>query len=437
MLALDVNLLSSKLQKQTLDDGQSVTTNIQLINPEKSYTLSDSAQTKLGAVTTVTNVLHVSLNSDRKLGDVAFSIPQNTAVTKVLCSHKKHRHSCELCENASFTCQISSERPIKRHCRSVCVQQMNINTPQEKSTWQPQGSLLWKPVSMATGKSLMHTMYDGKRDVGWLPNEFQNYENISSLAQSVNCHNETAHHHFETGHITPDRFITSPESPVSRPGSVYSDGAISPFNGDYPYDYAHQVHYFHDFINRSLSVEDGISCYVTNCTGAATNSQGHNNSVPSSPHHRYRVPRCRSQPSFYDRKSRRTRRRDCRPTINFNKMTQTAYGHRRSSDGISIGDDRTKFHMDLDSVTSLMPIASSPHDSDISMTNIFASSNSTASPTHELEATNRDSLTNSVMEEESENSGPVKLLGEDDQSETDMEFFQLTEELDLEQIENH
>ena len=92
-----------------------------------------------------------------------------------------------------------------------------------------------------------------------------------------------------------------------------------------------------------------------------------------------------------------------------------------------------RYRGDLD--TSLTTIASSPRDPDHlqqledacnrSNQDRFHSNNS---PLHELEGANRDGAGQEVA------TGPVKLLGERDDE--DMEVFQLTEELDLEQIEN-
>lgn len=82
---------------------------------------------------------------------------------------------------------------------------------------------------------------------------------------------------------------------------------------------------------------------------------------------------------------------------------------------------------------SLTTIASSPQDSDISPHS--SQEHRCRSPISELESFTCDS----VSEEDSVGGtcGPVKLLGDEEQDENDMEVFQLTEELDLEQIENH
>lgn len=84
-----------------------------------------------------------------------------------------------------------------------------------------------------------------------------------------------------------------------------------------------------------------------------------------------------------------------------------------------------------------MPIASSPRDCEIPVHGHLPVKHGN-SPMHELESTARDNVSMvTAADEETGNCGPVKLLGEDDDDETDMEVFQLTEELDLEQIENH
>lgn len=237
-------------------------------------------------------------------------------------AHKKSVFSTGHCDTATVSDQISTERPKKRHCRLMCVPpETEVSIPPAKSTWQPQGSGLWKPVAMNTVRNCSRAGLDGKfdmRTVRWSPTESRNYK-FSSLAPSVQRHRET-------GHITPDDLLTPPESPVSRPNSVYSDGAISPFTGEPYVDYTFsRFHQMQEFRNRSLSVEDKISFSTQTLmgpsgSGSMNSMQGYNSSVPSSPHHRYRVPRCRSQPSFYDRKSGRRRRRDMRPTLNFHKM---------------------------------------------------------------------------------------------------------------------
>ena len=86
---------------------------------------------------------------------------------------------------------------------------------------------------------------------------------------------------------------------------------------------------------------------------------------------------------------------------------------------------------------SLMPIASSPRDSEMPISGHLPVNHGN-SPIHELESNIRDNVSMiPAADEQTGSCGPVKLLGDEDGDETDMEVFQLTEELDLEQIENH
>ena len=79
---------------------------------------------------------------------------------------------------------------------------------------------------------------------------------------------------------------------------------------------------------------------------------------------------------------------------------------------------------------SLMPIASSPRD-----TEMPPMCNFSVERPESLDSRSEDLSTGGEPTEEENSPGPVKLLGDDDEGEPDM--FQLTEELDLEQIENH
>lgn len=79
---------------------------------------------------------------------------------------------------------------------------------------------------------------------------------------------------------------------------------------------------------------------------------------------------------------------------------------------------------------SLMPIASSPQDSEMPLCN--HPSDRPDSP----DSRSEDHSIGGEPTEEEQSPGPVKLLGDDD-DDGEMDLFQLTEELDLEQIENH
>ena len=88
----------------------------------------------------------------------------------------------------------------------------------------------------------------------------------------------------------------------------------------------------------------------------------------------------------------------------------------------------------LENSMSLTTIASSPHDYDL-LPHCSLKHRVKNSPINELDT----SMCDNLPEERTVGGScaPVKFLGDDDQDENDMEVFQLTEELDLEQIENH
>lgn len=120
-------------------------------------------------------------------------------------------------------------------------------------------------------------------------------------------------------------------------------------------------------------------------------------------------------------------------------MTETAYGGSRWPEvpcNPNVESYGSQFHVELENAMSLMPIASSPQDSNIPLSEQVLKNKDSHS--YEPESTTHNgSAMRTVPEDVTGNSGPVKLLGEEEQDDTDMEVFQLTEELDLEQIENH
>lgn len=435
MLAVDVGLLTKKFQHQSLEEGQPAA-NIKLINPDDGYKLSESTQATIAGNTAPgKKVWSVSLNSKAEKtippddgSFVAPVAPQDTS--RLMCINKKPLHPRKACDNEHVS--NSTNRPKKRHCRSMSVpQETETSIPPPKSTWQPQGSNLWKPIAMAPmgGRNCHSVNFPREasfsRTFTQTPTEFHLNENFVKRIGS--------------GHITPEDFLTPPESPIPRPSSaVYSDGAVSPFGAPW-LDFSHQQmcsSKYDAFRNRSLSFEDKISC--NNCASMRVTSFSSVpvsiNTIPTSPHHRQRIPRCRSQPTFYDRKCGRRRRRDSRPNLNFHKMTETAYGHPVRSEPFPTPSREqrhgSQFHDELENVMSLMPIASSPQDSEMPLRNFPVDKQD--SP----DSTSEDHSTTGEPTEEEHSPGPVKLLGEDE-DESEMDMFQLTEELDLEQIENH
>lgn len=284
------------------------------------------------------------------------------------------------CDNGN-----SVDPPTKRHCTDVT------------SKWQPKETLVWKPIPVIDKE-----------------------------------------HHFNpafSDHLNCDIF-TPPESPVPRPlsASTYPgcyDNMYSPIGASWLEQTTFNK--FNAFKNRSLSFEDEISC--SNASGSTSSVQlAHHHHHH---HHRNKIPRCRSQPSvLYDRKCGIKRRRDYehRPKLNFHKMTETAYEKFPKSTPVStLGKEKSRFHEELESVMSLMPIASSPLDNDFPLK---AAMESRTSPITEMDHCRSDSTEFIDCENyyDSVVKGPVKLVGEDDEDE---EIFKLQEDLDLEQIENH
>lgn len=269
-------------------------------------------------------VWSMSLNSttEKSHGEgefVAPMAPQDT--TRFMSINKKPLHPRKPCDTDHVS--NTTTRPKKRHSRSMSVpQETEINIPPAKSTWQPQGSNIWKPVAVAAmGNRNCHSMN--------FPREASFSRTFTQTPTDFQFH-ETLNRHSLSGHITPDDFLTPPESPVPRPSSaVYSDGAMSPLGAPWLDFNQQQVLSKHDaFRNRSLSFEDKISCSSSASSVSVTSFSSvplSINAIPTSPHHRHRIPRCRSQPSFYERKCGRRRRRDCRPTLNFHKMTEVKF----------------------------------------------------------------------------------------------------------------
>lgn len=93
----------------------------------------------------------------------------------------------------------------------------------------------------------------------------------------------------------------------------------------------------------------------------------------------------------------------------------------------------SRFHEELESVMSLMPIASSPLDKDVPLSRAMES---TTSPITEMEQGRTSSVEflDHDPHDLEEDEGPVKLLGEAEEVE---EIFPLQEDLDLEQIETN
>lgn len=159
----------------------------------------------------------------------------------------------------------------------------------------------------------------------------------------------------DSGHctdFTPSDLATPPGSPVPRPASAISSSDISSFSSlSSPWlescnSRSQRVRVLE---NRSLSLEDRISGPAPSLSHAASfhsascidpcsrrSSSSRFSCMEEASCSSGAIPRCHSQPCvLHSRRYGKKRRRDCdnnRPTLNFNKMTETAYtrSHRRS-----------------------------------------------------------------------------------------------------------
>lgn len=387
---LTMDILAKKFREQSLEESNNQNSSqIKFIHPGEGFRLSRNAEARLAGADK--KVFTVQLNSnerDNVLGGSPFeSYPEN------------YRDQSVCDKNAN--CQV--DPPSKRHCRSLSVPADKM-CPQK---WQPQETQVWKPVAVISSDRQHPTNPC-----------YLNPSHYSDLTQQTSDFISIAptNFHFEPGggqglHIPPDIF-TPPESPVPRPSST------STCSG------RHDVSYLklHAFDNRSLSYEDQISS--SSSAGSTPSVPVFIGSVQSSPH-RHRIPRCRSQPSvLHDRKYGVKRRRDHdqRPALNFLKMTEKGRVSRVS-----------RFHEELESVMSLMPIASSPLDKDVPLSRAMESSTSPITEMEQGRTSSAEFLDRDPNDLEEED-GPVKLLGDSDEVE---EIFTLQEDLDLEQIETN
>ncbi|XP_070541052.1 protein FAM53A-like [Ptychodera flava] len=287
--------------------------------------------------------------------------------------------------------------PKKRHCRSRSTGELSGNA---KSKWQPKASSIWKPV-----RTVFHRDYTAGS-----PHHF------SSANSIVNGPNLP---------IGINNFSTPPESPIPRPASANLDGTAPWLDGS-PMKHAHVQKV------RSLSLsEDGIS-------------EGFRPSViqvPDAAHKQFGLPRCRSQPCVFDRKAGLKRRRDedsARPALDFEKMKQTSYD--RCSDDIppktqylTVRNSRSlaTLFKEPDKFLGLMPIASSPCDSNVSSSVMITPSSSPTRKNKEVGC----SAGNGAIKDESE---PIHYDHDDSEDKEEEEIFQIdAEDLDLESIEKY
>lgn len=393
VLAMDI--LAKKFREQSLEESANQNASqIKFIRPGDGFKLSRNAEAKLAGADK--KVYTLQLNPD-ETNKVLGGFPQG--------DYPDNLREQSLCDK-NFNSQV--DPPSKRHCRSLSVPPDKM-CPQR---WQPQETRVWRPIAVISNEKELSSSNPSHVN----SSESQHTDNAHCQQTSNFISIVPRNFHYEPGgcsshgfHIPPDIF-TPPESPVPRPSSASTCSGRQD---------ASSYQKFHAFDNRSLSYEDQIS---------SSSSAGSTPSVPlfigsaqSSPQ-RHRIPRCRSQPSvLHDRKYGVKRRRDHdqRPSLNFLKMTEKRV---------------SRFHEELESVMSLMPIASSPLDNDVPLSRAMESTTSPISEMEQGRTSSVEFLDRDPNDLEEEEDGPVKLLGDHGEVE---EIFPLQEDLDLEQIETN
>ncbi|XP_077992545.1 protein FAM53A-like [Glandiceps talaboti] len=384
-----VTLITDKLQNQSLEDAK-VTTYEQII-PYR--TRSQVKYLNLGSVKSLEN----------KGGNVfVVNAPTTECDCKTIGNNKllvgKGDREQQGSHGASVTpaCQNLPAPPNKRHCRSRSTGELSGNT---KTKWQPKASSIWKPV-----RSKYHREHASNSPL--------HFTTVSAAHCGPNLP------------IGINEFTTPPESPVPRPASATFDNT-APWFENSPMRHAHVQKV------RSLSLsEDRIS-------ESSTPSVNHNADLLRK---QFGLPRCRSQPCVLDRKGGLKRRRDDdigRPALDFEKMKETSYDRcgiegTHNKQYLTVGHSRSlaTLFKEPDKFLGLMPIASSPCDSNLSSVMITP----TSSPTKELNA-------NGSLEERDASTKDESLKPSDGlDCNQDDEIFHLDHDdldLDLDSIEKH
>ncbi|XP_006819550.1 protein FAM53A-like [Saccoglossus kowalevskii] len=318
-----------------------------------------------------------------------------------LLASKEDRAQQESCAAAvdGLACHTPPTPPKKRHCRSLSTGELSGNAKLNK--WQPKASSIWKPVPIK-------------------------YRDLVSISPQL----QLASHGFGGPNlpIGINEFSTPPESPVPRPASATLDRTFTaPWLENSPIRHAHVLK------ARSLSLSEDF----TESSSCATRV----NSSVELPRKRFGLPRCRSQPCVLDRKGGLKRRRGddiARPALDFEKMKETSYDRRRLDAGhskqyLNVGAPRgwPTLFKEPDKFLGLMPIASSPCDSNLSSSVMITP---TSSPTKQLNETDNKNTKESDRKLEDDEQCEGYYNEEDDEE----EIFHLdSEDLDLESIERH
>ncbi|CAL1533063.1 unnamed protein product [Lymnaea stagnalis] len=464
-------LITEKLQNQRLEESPQTSCSnklpqVTLESPAKSTCQPQSSKLAVKGK----NVWALSLESERQ-GRHEFGSPDDKSALgppeKVqssltsICRHKKHRHLCQFCDSAPGT---PTAPPKKKHCRSLSVPPdgaMVLPAPSKDP-----GGKIWKPIAVIPrsnnniqDKDTNHLPAYTSVSSKWFPTITSGFKLVPVIPPPLSV---------DSGHYTTSDLQTPPGSPVPRPASAASETSFSSLGSAW-LDYSPIRNRVRVLENRSLSCEDRISgsssttsmpCVhgsTDSSSGCCSSSQDGSSSCSSSG-----IPRCHSQPCvLHHRRCGKKRRRDCdRPTLNFNKMTETAYSHshRRSEPwSTAIHDQQLGLSSYKDILDNsrigfgLNPIASSPLDSELPvMTRHLGDPELTHAASIALPLTPPDHSSPSFLlpvgvggteddeeeEEEEEEIDHTNCNCHDSRTDDGVGLFQMND-LDLEQIESH
>ncbi|KAK6178061.1 hypothetical protein SNE40_012897 [Patella caerulea] len=412
-------LITEKLQKQSLDESATNSTSIKIPISNDDNTIKP--------VTTAVDSLSVKGKNVWTLSIDTSNHGNNKQDGGKRAERRGSKGIKCISTNQNIVCDTSPSTPNapppKKHCRSLSV-------PPNQGDPYFFGTTLCKPIPVYKEFQALSAKF-----MAQVPGTKAFTKNFMSSASPVSV---------DSGHVTSSDFQTPPGSPVPRPASAMSEISHSSSWFDHsPYKFNR----FEILQNRSLSCEDRISSRPL----GGISSPGPDSLRYSSPPRIHRIPRCKSQPCvLHDRKYGKKRRHDYnRPTLDFTKMTQTAYGQLGISKPIPFSPSilQKRSHRDRDDndlVMRLVPIASSPLDTDIPFKGL---DNFPTSPIDEVSQseqqqtpTGRGAFQSVAYQE------PVDFLADsglddcdchDNQIDEDREVIFPLKDLDMDEIEKH
>ncbi|KAK0051670.1 protein FAM53A-like isoform X1 [Biomphalaria pfeifferi] len=449
-------LITEKLQNQRLEESpQSTNISCSSKSPQESTAKAPCQSEPNKLAIKGTNVWALSLESER-LSRHEFSSPDSRtglrAPDKIqnsnICRHKKFPTSGQICDIAPGT---PSAPPKKKHCRSLSVPADGLVV---YPTTSKEPSKIWKPIAVIPRSNNNFPEKDRNSlpvfssEAGtWLPTKSSGFKLVPVVSSPPSV---------DSGHYTTSDLQTPPGSPVPRPASATSECSFSSHRSAW-HDYSPIRNRVRVLENRSLSCEDQISGSSTISIPCAHGRSDISSRCRSNSHYgsiscnSSGIPRCHSQPCvLHHRRCGKKRRRDCdRPTLNFNKMTETAYPMYPDSHSYSelwcSGDKQFDNISRMDFI--LNTIASSPLDSELPVrTKDSVDTELTQAASLALPLTPPDHSSPTLLqrfsagvgeeEEEDEDEDTSNCDCHDSRVEDGVGLFQMND-LDLEQIENH